>query len=137
MSTDAREVKVENTKKFFAQQSVVYWRQLAIEAQERIKILSAQLEDVRKSADDNRARMTKYKGRLENAQDTANNLQARLIAVSAERDVLRDAVAKQDIVKRKVYEFRQSILEGPLWELFAEFCREVDPEKSADQGAKS
>lgn len=102
------------------QRDLAYWRALAVQAGERLQIAETQLKDLRMAADDARARMTKYKGRLDSAQQRVNELQAQIIAVSAERDALQERVARQDVIKRKVHEYRQSLLDGPLWELFAE-----------------
>ena len=124
---------------------LAHWRAMAIGAGERLQIAEVQLKDLRVAADEARARMTKYKGRLDSANERINELQSKLIAVSAERDAVTERLAgtgaefaqrlaRQEIVKRKVHEFRQSILDGPLWELFAEFCREVDATASADGG---
>jgi len=96
------------------------WKKVALEAKDRLQVADMQAKDVRKQADELRARATKYKTRLENAQDKVNELSATLITVMAERDALAERVARQDIVKRKVHEFRQSIIDGPLWELFSE-----------------
>jgi chromosome segregation ATPase len=121
-----------------------YWRKLATDAGERLKIAETQGKDLRMAADEARQRMQKYKVRLEGAQERVNELQSALIEVSAQRDALQETLAKQEsavaerlaqqeTVKRKVYEFRESILSGPIWEVFAEFCRDVP----ADEGAKS
>jgi chromosome segregation ATPase len=118
------------------EQDAAYWRQLAQETAERLKIADTQNRDVREAADEARARLMKYKQRLENAQERVNELQLKLIEVSAERDALRDGTVDRERVKRLVYEYRQSLLEGPIFELFAEFCRDVAPE-AADEGASS
>lgn len=119
-----------------AQQDVAYWRDLAQQTAERLKIADTQNKDLRQAADEARARVTKYKGRLENAQERVNDLQTKLITVSAERDALRSQLASQDVLKRKVYEYRQSLQEGPIWEIFAELCRDVGV-RPADEGASS
>jgi len=115
---------------------VVYWRKLAQDTAERLKISDTQNRDLREAADEARARVTKYKQRLENAQERVNDLQLRLIAVSAERDALRESIPDVERIRRKVYEYRQSLLEGPIWELFSELCRDVGA-KPADEGAKA
>lgn len=102
------------------QRGLEEWRKLAVQSGERLQYAENQLKDLRAQADDLRARLTKSKTRLDSANERTNELQSQLIAVTAERDELRDRVARQDIVKRKVHEYRQSILDGPLWELFAE-----------------
>ncbi len=110
------------------------WRKMAIQAGERLTYAENQLKDLRQAADDARARFSKYKGRLDSANERVNDLQAQLIAVHAERDELKAQLASeqeawkarladQDVVKRKVWEIRQSILEGPLFELFGEYCK--------------
>ncbi len=123
---------------------LAYWRQLAVQAGERLQIAETQLKDLRMAADDARARMTKYKGRLDNANERVNDLQAKLIAVSAERDAMHERIgnldaafaerlARHEEVKRRIHEYRQSLLDGPIWELFAEFCRsDVGAVASAD-----
>lgn len=115
---------------------LAYWRTLATQAAERLQIAETQLKDLRMAADEARARVTKYKGRLDNANERVNDLQAKLIVVSVERDAMVERMksldaefnarlARHEVVKRKVHEYRQSLLDGPIWELFAEFCREV------------
>lgn len=110
------------------------WRQMAVQAGERLAYAENQLKDLRQAADDARARFSKYKGRLDSANERINDLQAQLIAVHAERDALKaqlateqDAqkakLADQDVVKRKVWEYRESLLNGPLFELFGEYCK--------------
>lgn len=112
-----------------------HWRTLAKDTSERLQMTDKQLHDTRAAADELRARLNKQKGRLENAQERINDLQMKLIAVSAERDAMREQLADQEILKRKVYDFRESLLHGPIWEVFAELCRErVGTAVSADQG---
>jgi chromosome segregation ATPase len=122
---------------------LAHWRALAIQAGERLQIAETQLKDLRVAADEARARMTKYKGRLDSASERINELQSKLITVSAERDAANDRladvdntiaqrVARQEVVKKLVHEYRQSLLDGPIWEVFAEFCREVDATAPAD-----
>jgi chromosome segregation ATPase len=119
-----------------ADKDLAYWRTLAVQAAERLQIAETQLKDLRMAADEARARVTKYKGRLDNANERVNELQSKLIGVSADRDALTERLgmldadfssrlARHEVVKRKVHEYRQSLLDGPIWELFAEFCREV------------
>lgn len=100
---------------------LAYWRKLAVEARHRIEILETSAKDLRTAADDARARFSKYKGRLDNAQARINVLEAERIKLAEERDELRAQLAKQADIARKIYEFRQSILEGPIWDLFVEF----------------
>lgn len=105
------------------QAEVTRWRGMAVNAGERLAYAENQLRDLRAAADDARARFTKYKGRLDGANERVNVLQSQLIAVSAERDAIKDRLASQDVVKQKVWEFRQSVLDGPLFELFGEYCK--------------
>ncbi len=119
-----------------ADKDLAHWRTLAVQAAERLQIAETQLKDLRMAADEARARVTKYKQRLDNANERVNDLQAKLIGVSAERDAMTERLAgldadfatrlaRHEVVKRKVHEYRQSLLDGPIWELFAEFCRDV------------
>lgn len=104
-----------------------YWRTLAITTGERLSqsegtrvAQAAQLAQRDKTLDELRARLEKSQGRKDTAQTRINELQVQLVNVSAERDELRAALASQEALRRKVYEYRQSLLEGPLWELFVE-----------------
>jgi chromosome segregation ATPase len=129
-----------------ARDDVEYWRSLARGAGERLKIAEEQSKSLRMAADEARARVTKYKGRLEGAQARVNELQSTLIEVSAERDSLRSKLsstttvssaklARQEELKRWLFEYRESLLNGPIFEMFAEMCREaedVDASASAD-----
>jgi chromosome segregation ATPase len=105
------------------QAEVERWRKMAIQAGERLAYAENQLKDLRQAADDARARFTKYKNRLDSANERVNDLQSQIIAVSAERDTLKARQAEQDVVKQKLWEYRQSLLDGPLFELFGEFCK--------------
>ncbi len=102
---------------------VHHWRQMAVAAGERLAYAENQLKDLRQAADDLRARLTKQKTRLDNANERVNDLQSQIITVSAERDALKQKLAEQDVVKQKVWEYRQSLLDGPLFELFGEYCK--------------
>jgi len=99
------------------------WRGMAVNAGERLAYAENQLKDLRTAADDARARFTKYKSRLDAASERVNVLQSQLIAACAERDALKGQLAEQAVVKQKVWEFRQSILDGPLFEVFGEYCK--------------
>lgn len=110
------------------------WRTVAVQTGERLAYAENQLKDLRQAADDARARFTKYKGRLDSANERVNDLQSQLVArmaevdtlraqLAAEQDALKTRIADQDVVKRKVWEYRQSLLEGPLFELFGEYCK--------------
>jgi hypothetical protein len=101
---------------------VTYWRRMAVQAGERLTYAENQCNDLRKAADDARQRFGKYKMRLDRANQDVNELQARLILKSAECDAMREQLAKQDGIAQKVHAFRQSLLDGPLWELFAELA---------------
>lgn len=107
-------------------QDLAYWRKLAIESGKRIEIMETQAKALREAADEARARFSKYKGRLDNAQARTNELEAERIALALRVEELQTLLARQAEVARKVYEFRQSILDGPLWALFAELS--VSPE---------
>lgn len=117
-----------------APNDVERWRKMAVSAGERLAYAENQLKDLRQAADDARARFTKYKSRLDSANERVNDLQAQLIAVSNDRDTLKSQLATQEeafhqkladqaVVKQKVWEFRQSLLDGPLFELFGEHCK--------------
>jgi septal ring factor EnvC (AmiA/AmiB activator) len=99
-----------------------HWRKLALQSTERLNYAETQLKDLRVAADDARARFSKYKDRLDKANERTNDLQIELVRMTAERDDLRRQIASQEAVARKVHEFRQSILNGPLWELFVELA---------------
>lgn len=99
------------------------WRKMAVDAGERLAYAENQLKDLRQAADDARARFSKYKSRLDGANERVNDLQAQLIAACAERDTLKAKLIQQDIVKQKVWEYRQSLIDGPLFELFGEYCK--------------
>lgn len=96
------------------------WRKMAIEAGIRLDIAETQAKDLRIAADEARARFTKYKGRLDASQARVNELEVERIKLATENDELRAQLARQAEISRKVYEFRKSILEGPLWDLFVE-----------------
>lgn len=117
-------------------QDAAYWRQLATDTAERLKIAEMQAKDLREAADESRSRMTKYKQRLESAQEQVTALQVRLVEVSADRDRIREAVPDVERIRRKVFEYRQSLLDGPLFELLGEFCRDVAVETAADGGTR-
>lgn len=110
---------------------VAHWRTLAVQAGERLAFAERQAADLRKAADDARARFSKYKGRLDSANQRVNELQAQIITKSVECDTLRAQLAKQDVLAQKVHKFRQSILDGPLWELFAELAVCLPSQKPA------
>lgn len=110
---------------------ITHWRRMAVQAGERLSYAENQCKDLRVAADDARARFSKYKSRLDAANARVNELQSQLITVGAERDALREQVAQQDVLARKVHEFRESLLHGPLWELFVELA--VSP-PSAGEG---
>lgn len=99
------------------------WRKMAVDAGERLAYAENQLKDLRQAADDARARFSKYKSRLDGANERVNDLQAQLIAACHERDTLKARLVQQDIVKQKVWEYRQSLIDGPLFELFGEYCK--------------
>lgn len=102
------------------ERDLAYWRKMAVEAGQRIEILETQAKDLRTAADDARARFSKYKGRLDNAQAQINTLQAERIRLATAVDEMRAQLAKQAEIAKQVHEFRQSILDGPLWKLFVE-----------------
>ncbi len=99
------------------------WRKMAIQAGERLAYAENQLKDLRQAADEARARFTKYKGRLDSANERVNDLQSQIIAVSAERDVLKAQVVDQEVVKERIWAYRQSLIDGPLFDLFGEYCK--------------
>lgn len=113
-----------------------HWRKLAVQNGERLKIAEEQAKSLREAADDARGRFTKYKNRLDDAQARVTALQIQLTDVSVERDMLRVRVARQDVLKRLIYEFRQSIEEGPIWAIFAELCNDVSAEQAGGESRK-
>lgn len=96
------------------------WRQLALDTKRRLEIAEEKLTETAKSADEMRGRMQKYKARLDTAQSENNRLQAQVVELSQRCEEQSARIARQDAAKRKLYEFRQSVLEGPLWEAFQE-----------------
>ena len=116
------------------QADLLRWRTMAIQTGERLSYAENQLKDLRQAADDARARFSKYKGRLDSANERVNDLQAQLVAahaeldatkatLAAEQETARARLADQDVVKRKVWEIREQMLNGPLFDLFGEFCK--------------
>lgn len=89
--------------------SVEHWRGLALSTGERLAHAETQLKDLRKAADDARARLTKSKERQDSAQARVNELQSQLVAVSAERDELASKVMTQDGIKRAVWDMAQRV----------------------------
>lgn len=115
---------------------VDYWRKLAVQNGERLKIAEEQAKALREAADEARGRFTKYKARLEDAQARVTALQIQLTDVSVERDVLRARVARQDVLKRQIYDFRQSLVDGPIWAIFAELCNDVSAAPAGGENTK-
>lgn len=99
-----------------------HWRRLAVQSAERLSYAERQLKDLRAAADDARARMAKYKDRLDKANERVNDLNVALVTATADRDRLRGQLATQEAVARRVHEYRQSLLNGPLWDLFVELA---------------
>ena len=122
MSEATTTPKAPERKQRTESEELIHWRKMAIQSGERLQIAETQLKDLKQAADEARARFSKYKTRLDTAQSRINELQAEVIKVSEERDALRDQVANQAIVARKVHEYRETLLNGPLWELFAELA---------------
>lgn len=85
------------------------WRKLAVQSGERLQYAENQLKDLRTQADELRARNTKSKTRLDSANERINELQTQLVSTTAERDELRDRVARQDAAKRKAWELFQEL----------------------------
>lgn len=108
---------------------VEHWRRMAIDAGKRLEYAETQLKDLRVAADDARARFGKYKDRLDKANEKVNELTIQLVSVTADRDDLRGQVATQEVIARKLHEYRQSLLNGPIWDLFVELA--VSPPKPA------
>lgn len=116
-----------------ADKDLAHWRKMAVEAGQRIEILETQAKDLRAAADDARARFSKYKTRLDNAQARINELEVERIKLSTSIDEYRVQVARQAELAKQVHEFRQSIIDGPLWKLFVELS--VSP-ADAGRGAE-
>lgn len=89
--------------------SVEHWRGLALSTGERLAHAETQLKDLRKAADEARARLTKSKERQDSAQARVNELQSQLVAVTAERDDLKAKVLTQDAIKRAVWDMAQRV----------------------------
>lgn len=109
--------------------TVEHWRKLALSTSERLSYAETQAKDLRDAADDARNRFAKYKGRLDNAQRTINLQQTEIVTLTdrlerAEAELARMGahygalVAAQTELARRVWEYRKSLLEGPLWDLF-------------------
>lgn len=97
-------------------QDVDHWRRLAIQTGERLQYAETQLVDLRKTADELRARMTKANERRENAQAKANELQVQVVNLTAERDRLQAELDPLKDVRRKAYDLledaQQRLLES-------------------------
>ena len=104
------------------ERDLAYWRSLAIRSGERLSYAETQAADLRRAADDARARFSKYKDRLDKANERINALTTELIGVAAERDELRARLANQSRVSQAVHDYRKSLLEGPIWKLFEELA---------------
>jgi septal ring factor EnvC (AmiA/AmiB activator) len=126
---------VSVTKPAATAPDVDHWKRLAIQTGERLQYAENQLGDLRTAADDARARFSKYKERLDKANQRVNELQIQLVNITAERDDLRASIAKQEVLARRVHEYRQSLLNGPLWDLFAELA--VCPPAIKSSGGES
>jgi septal ring factor EnvC (AmiA/AmiB activator) len=116
------------------ERDLAYWRKMAIETGRRVEILETQSKDLRTAADDARARFSKYKGRLDKAQSRINELEVERIKLAAQRDELRGQLAQQAKVAKLVHEFRQSVMDGPLWSLFVELSVSPAVEPGGEQG---
>lgn len=110
-----------------------HWRKLAVQNGERLRVAEIQLKDLRREADEARARFSKYKQRLDAANERVNDLQVALTTASAERDVLRARLPRLDVLKRKVYDYRQSLQDGPIWDVFAELCNDVSAAEAGEE----
>ena len=104
-------------------QDLDYWRKLAIQAGQRLQHVEDQAKALRREADEARSRFGKYKDRLDSANARNNDLQAQVVLLSAEVEAMKGRLAQQDVVKQKVWEIRQAMLDGPLFELFGEYCK--------------
>jgi chromosome segregation ATPase len=111
-----------------------HWRKMAVESSERLSYAETQAKDLRRAADEVRARLTKAKTRLDTANEKVNELNIELVRVSAECDRLRGQVANQERLARKIWECRQAIIEGPLFEVFAELAVSPPEEAGGEQG---
>ncbi len=96
------------------------WKALCEETKRRLDIAEASLKETRVSADEMRSRMQKYKQRLDSAQSENNRLQARVVELTSQAEAQAERLARLDAIRRHVHEFRQSILDGPLWDLFVD-----------------
>lgn len=92
--------------------SADHWRGLAVQTGERLGYAENQLKDLRRAADENRARLTKAKERLDAANARINDLQAQVVTQAAELEVLRAKVASQAQIKRVVWDLAQQAKDG-------------------------
>lgn len=128
MKQSAPKLRVEEPKLVAAEQPKPvaidqdHWKKLAIQTGERLQYAENQLNDLRQAADEARARFGKYKERLDRANQRVNELQIEMISKTAELEELRSQIAKQEVLARRVHEYRQSLLNGPLWDLFTELA---------------
>lgn len=106
-----------------------HWRKLALATADRLQHAENQGNDLRQTATELRARLVKANDRLDRANERVNELQVQLVRVTAERDRLRDSgdaerlralVGRHEEIARKVHQYRESLLTGPLWALFEE-----------------
>lgn len=97
---------------------VEHWRGLAVATAERLTYAETQLKDLRKAADENRARMMKAKQRQESAQQRVNELQAQVVRLTAEVETLRVKASEVDGLREQITD--QAEIKRRIWELFAE-----------------
>jgi septal ring factor EnvC (AmiA/AmiB activator) len=114
-----------------ATDTVDYWRKMAINASDRLKIAEEQAKALREAADDARARFGKYKDRLDKAQERVNHLTVDVVRLSADNEELRAKLARQETLAREIHQYRQSLLEGPIWNLFTELA--VSPHGAGEE----
>lgn len=108
-----------------------HWRGLALATADRLQHAENQSLDLKKAADELRSRLAKANDRLDRANERVNALQVELVRVTADRDALRSGLSEEakqvrallesrERVARKVHQYRQSLLDGPIWDLFQE-----------------
>lgn len=109
---------------------VEHWKRLALQTAERLSYAETANKDLRVAADELRSRQTKYKTRLDNAQERVNELQRDLVRVSDDRDRLHaEMTAMQAAVEGTLakahaaadaHEAARVALKRKLWDLFTE-----------------
>ncbi len=80
------------------------WRTAAQNTAQRLAESEEKLRVLREQLDELRSRERKARDRADSANARANQTQAQLVAVMAERDVLKAQVATQEQLRRAIYD---------------------------------